>query len=194
MPWTARTISKLDDDSGRRGSVGHSLRLAVRSAAVGGVALLSIGVLLAACSALESDSSGLMDISQASDSTGDGFTPSGRDDAATSSTAAAFDDRTEVDAPGTSGSFEIGDEFDGTCTVAWPSSPMHTSEGTQIRTTCAGMESSEFQFVDILVLDPRLELTPSRATVRVHGQVVDIVDSEMGFTTLAVIADETEVR
>lgn len=52
----------------------------------------------------------------------------------------------------------------------------------------------DFQLVDILVLDPDLGVSPSNSTVAVRGEIVDVVQSEFCFKTLAVIADEAEVR
>lgn len=92
-----------------------------------------------------------------------------------------------------SGAIEIGASFEDTCTIAWPTAPSRGSQGTQIRTTCRGVDAGQYQFVDILVLDPDLEVTPSNSTLRVRGEVIDMVESDMGFTTLAVIADEAEI-
>lgn len=88
---------------------------------------------------------------------------------------------------------ETGAPFEDTCTIAWPTAPSRSSQGTQIRTTCSGVDTGEYQFVDILVLDPDLEVTPSNSTVRVRGEVLDVIESEMGFTTLAVIATEADI-
>lgn len=95
---------------------------------------------------------------------------------------------------GSSDGLQIGDSFEDTCTIAWPTAPSRGSQGTQIRTTCSGVDMGDFQFVDILVLDPDLDVSPSDSTVAVRGEVVDVVESEFGFKTLAVIADEAEVR
>lgn len=100
---------------------------------------------------------------------------------------------TEPSDDGVDTEIDIGAPFEDTCTIAWPTAPSRSSQGTQIRTTCRGVDAGEYQFVDILVLDPDLEVTPSDSTVRVRGEVVDVIESEMGFTTLAVIATEAEI-
>lgn len=136
--------------------------------------------------------------------------PSGTDDLDGLPDGGSLDTGTEVDSDepgrdaipqddgaegaGDSGDLQLGDRFEDTCTIAWPTAPSRSSQGTQIRTTCAGVDTSEFQFVDILVLDPDLEVTPSSSTVHVSGEIVDIIDSDMGFRTLAVIAEDAELR
>lgn len=102
-------------------------------------------------------------------------------------------DNDEASSVAQTGRFEIGAPFEDTCTIAWPTAPSRGSQGTQIRTTCRGVDAGEYQFVDILVLDPDLEVTPSNSIVHVSGEVVDVVESEMGFTTLAVVAMDAEM-
>lgn len=87
----------------------------------------------------------------------------------------------------------IGSPFEDICTVAWPTAPSLSSQGTQIRTTCRGVDTGEYQFVDILVPDTDLEVTSSNPTVRIRGEVADVIESGMGFTTLAVIAAEADI-
>jgi hypothetical protein len=41
--------------------------------------------------------------------------------------------------------------------------------------------------------DPDLAVSPSRATMRVRGTIVDIIRSEYGFTVLAVAADDVDL-
>lgn len=87
--------------------------------------------------------------------------------------------------------FDIGDEFEATCTIAWPTAPQRGTNSIQMRTTCPGVPT-QFMFVDI-AYQGDLDVTPSRPRVRVRGTVSDIVRSEYGFTVLQVIADDATV-
>lgn len=87
--------------------------------------------------------------------------------------------------------FDIGDDFDRTCVVAWPTAPVRASESIQMRMSCVGVPD-QFLFVDVVYGDPDLEVTPSKAKMVVHGTIADVARSEYGFTTLVVAADEVE--
>lgn len=88
--------------------------------------------------------------------------------------------------------FDIGEPFSARCTVAWPTAPSRGTDNIQMRTSCSGVPD-QFLFVDIVYDDPDLPVTPSRSTMQVEGEIVDISRSEYGFTTLVVHASDIEV-
>ncbi len=85
-------------------------------------------------------------------------------------------------------SFEIGAAFSARCTIAWPTAPARGSTSIQMRTSCSGVPTEEFLFVDIVYDDPDLPVSPLRSTMDVRGEIADIVRSEFGFTVLVVYA------
>lgn len=87
--------------------------------------------------------------------------------------------------------FDIGEPFDRTCVVAWPTAPVRATESIQMRMSCIGVPD-QFLFVDVIYGDPDLEVTPNKAKMVVHGTIADVARSEYGFTTLVVAADEVE--
>lgn len=190
--WFAEGATKRppDDGSSRRGTG--------RSAARRPVAVVAFVVLALACTAACGAEGSARAVSEPSAPSGgaESTTPAGSSDSASDDEAEEQPQPGDQDLPSTDagGSPEIGDEFVGACTIAWPTAPQRTSQGTQLRTTCPGVDTGSHQFVDILVLDPDLDVSPSRATVEVRGEVVDVLESEYGFTILAVVADEATVR
>lgn len=88
--------------------------------------------------------------------------------------------------------YRVGDEFDARCTIAWPTAPARGTDSIQMRTSWPSV-SDEYLFVDVLYEDPDLRVSPSRSTMQVHGEVVDVVRDGLGFTVLAVYADDVEV-
>lgn len=88
--------------------------------------------------------------------------------------------------------FDIGDPFSARCTVAWPTAPSRGTDNIQMRTSCSGVPD-QFLFVDIVYDNPDLPVTPSRSTMQVEGEIVDISRSEYGFTTLVVYATDVEL-
>jgi hypothetical protein len=89
--------------------------------------------------------------------------------------------------------FEPGDSFEASCTIAWPSAPTRDSETIQMLTTCSGVPTTDFQFVQVVYPDPNLEVTPSTGAMRVEGEVYDIAESEIGYRVLIVLADDVEL-
>lgn len=87
--------------------------------------------------------------------------------------------------------FDIGDDFNAACVIAWPTAPARGVDSIQMRMSCSGVPS-QFLFVDVVYGDPDLDVTPSRSRLMVHGVIADIVRSEFGFTTLVVLADAVE--
>jgi hypothetical protein len=87
--------------------------------------------------------------------------------------------------------YEVGSEFFAQCTIAWPTAPQHGVDSIQMRTFCPSVPQ-QFLFVDIAYADPDLPVSPSVSTMDVHGQVVDIVRSQYGFTVLVVVADRID--
>jgi len=88
--------------------------------------------------------------------------------------------------------FDIGEDFDAHCTLAWPFAPSHGSGSTQFRTTCRGVPD-QFLFVDV-AYPGDLQLSSSRPAVHVRGQIYDIQKSEMGFIVLVVEASEVDIE
>ena len=88
--------------------------------------------------------------------------------------------------------FDVGEDFDSTCTIAWPFAPSRGVESVSFRTTCLGIPA-QFLFVDITYADPDLPVSPSRPRMRVRGTIEDISRSEIGFTVLVVRADEIDI-
>ena len=88
--------------------------------------------------------------------------------------------------------FDVGEDFDARCTIAWPTAPSRGVDSIQMRTFCPSVPD-QFLFVDVVYGDPDFPVTPSRSTMRVRGTIVDIVRSEFGFTVLAVAADDVEL-
>lgn len=58
--------------------------------------------------------------------------------------------------------FEIGDEFNSSCVVAWPTAPTYTSQGIGLTLSCSGIPN-QFLFVDVFYPDPKLPITRPRA-------------------------------
>lgn len=69
---------------------------------------------------------------------------------------------------------------------------MRSSAGTELTTTCSGVPD-RYQFVQVFYPDPHLDVTASRPTMDVEGEVVDTARSELGFEVLAVRADRIEI-
>ncbi len=113
--------------------------------------------------------------------------PSVADPTASPSTVA----RTQPSVRSSEAHFDIGDEFDRTCVVAWPTAPVRASDSIQMRMTCIGVPD-QFLFVDVVYGDPDLAVTPSKSKMVVHGRIADVARSEYGFTTLVVEADDVE--
>jgi hypothetical protein len=88
--------------------------------------------------------------------------------------------------------YEIGSPFAAQCTIAWPTAPSIGRNSIEMRTFCPSVPQ-QFLFVDIAYGDPELPVSPSRATMNVKGEVVDIVRNELGFTVLVVIASDIKV-
>jgi len=85
--------------------------------------------------------------------------------------------------------FEVGDDFDLQCQVAWPTAPYRTSNSIQMMMQCVGLPR-EFLLVQVTYPDPNFPISPSTGRVRVRGKIADIARSELGFRILVVIADE----
>lgn len=84
--------------------------------------------------------------------------------------------------------YDIGDEFEAQCTIAWPTAPSY-GQGTIIMTTFCPSVPDQFLFVNIVYGDPDLPVAPLRSTMIVHGVITNIVRSTYGYTTLHVEAD-----
>lgn len=87
--------------------------------------------------------------------------------------------------------YDIGDEFDERCVVAWPIAPVRGVDSIQMRLSCAAV-SSQYFFVDVIYPDPDLPLSQLSQGFGVHGEIVDIGESELGFRVLVVVADELD--
>lgn len=126
------------------------------------------------------------------------FAPSGADDggaySGSSSTSDTGDVPTAPEAPPIDvpaepapASFEIGSDFDQSCSVAWPSAPTVTTTSIQLTLSCSGVPST-YPLVIAVYPDPSLSITPSTGQLRVAGTIVDIGTSESGLVFLIVSA------
>lgn len=88
--------------------------------------------------------------------------------------------------------FEIGDRFSASCVVAWPTAPVRSQSGTDMRMSCSGVPH-QFLFVDVHSDDRNLPITPSTGNVQVTGRIVDVAESEHGFRTLVVYASRIDI-
>lgn len=86
--------------------------------------------------------------------------------------------------------FGLGDEFSSDCVVAWPTAPVHTSQGIQMTMSCTATPSERFLFTQVSYADPDFVITPSTGAVHVTGQVVDVARSEYGYSVLLVEAGD----
>jgi hypothetical protein len=89
--------------------------------------------------------------------------------------------------------FDVGDAFDATCTVAWPTAPTRFTQGISMTMSCSGVPG-QFLFVNVQYGDPDLPVTPSRSTMRVEGHIEDIAQNEYGFKYLVVVADDVTLE
>ncbi|MBX3313751.1 MAG: SGNH/GDSL hydrolase family protein [Actinobacteria bacterium] len=122
--------------------------------------------------------------------TTDAPAPSATDPPATTSPQSTEPADPPIDSGGT---FDIGDAFEDTCTIAWPTAPTRLTDSISMTTTCLNVPG-QFLFVHVQYGDPDLPVTPSRATMHVKGRIADIAQSEYGFKYLIVIADDVELR
>ena len=87
----------------------------------------------------------------------------------------------------TASRYDIGDSFSSYCVVAWPTAPVRSTDQIDMRMSCQGVPQ-QFLFVDVAYGDPNLHVTPSTGQMLVKGKIVDVSRSELGFTTLDVVA------
>jgi hypothetical protein len=151
-------------------------------------------VLLAGCSAGTSYDSGAEDPPAFSDS-GSGSdvdSGSGSDDAAVEPPPAEEPAEPAAPAAPPAASFTKGDPFDQSCSVAWPSAPVVTSDVIQITAFCPNVPST-YPLVLIQYSDPTLPLNPSTGSFRVVGTVYGSATSDAGMPYLIVIADQVQL-
>ncbi|MCB1038728.1 MAG: SGNH/GDSL hydrolase family protein [Acidimicrobiales bacterium] len=91
------------------------------------------------------------------------------------------------------GTFDVGDRFEATCTIAWPTAPSRTTSTIEMTTSCTGVPG-QFLFVHISYDDPDLPVAPSPATMHVVGTIADISVSEYGYKTLIVLAEAVDLE
>lgn len=87
--------------------------------------------------------------------------------------------------------YDVGDEFEAQCTIAWPTAPSY-GQGTIIMTTFCPSVPDQFLFVNVVYDDPDLPVAPLKSTMIVHGVITNIVRSTYGYTTLHVEADHID--
>jgi hypothetical protein len=146
-------------------------------------------VLLAGCSAGTSYDSGAEDPPAFSDSGSDVDSGSSPDDDAVEPPPA--EEPAPPPAP-PAASFAKGDPFDQSCSVAWPSAPVVTSDVIQITAFCPNVPST-YPLVLIQYSDPTLPLNPSTGSFRVVGTVYGSATSDAGMPYLIVIADQVQL-
>src|SRR5262249_52990068 len=86
-------------------------------------------------------------------------------------------------------SYNIGDVFDDSCSLAGPP-PDRSTSGLTMRMQCVNLPS-QYQFADVSYADTSLQIS-SGAVVRVHGRVADISKSG-GFGSLVVVVDADQI-
>jgi hypothetical protein len=84
--------------------------------------------------------------------------------------------------------FNVGDDFDTECQVAWPTAPTRTTREIDMTMQCLNIPS-DYLLVAVAYPDPNLPVTPSTGRMHVHGRIVDIAQSEYGYKELVVLAD-----
>lgn len=83
--------------------------------------------------------------------------------------------------------FEIGDDIElSNCTPVVP--PSRSSAATLLRLACPGLPD-DIQFADVSVADPDVDVPSMGTQIDVEGEIVDVVKSEVGFTTILVAAE-----
>ncbi|MDR2380185.1 MAG: hypothetical protein LBE08_03260 [Bifidobacteriaceae bacterium] len=68
------------------------------------------------------------------------------------------------------GGWAVGDLYSGTCTVAWPTSPVFTATDVQMTMSCSGLSDS-YLVVLVVYADPTLQVTPSTGAMHVTGEI-----------------------
>lgn len=94
--------------------------------------------------------------------------------------------------PAPAATFEVGDPFDESCSVAWPSAPTVTATDIQIAAYCPGVPSS-YPLVLVVYGDPALPITPSTSSFRAIGEVYGTGQSGAGMPYLIVLASEVRL-
>ena len=89
-------------------------------------------------------------------------------------------------------SYEVGDPFDESCSVAWPSAPAVTATDIQITAQCSGVPGT-YPLVLVVYPDPSLPITPSTGSFRVVGEVYGTATSQAGMPYLIVLASEVRL-
>lgn len=84
--------------------------------------------------------------------------------------------------------YDIGEAFDHSCVVAWPTAPVTTKTTIQMTMSCQGLPA-RYPLVSVVYGDPQLPINPMTGNVRVQGHVVDVATSAMGFQMLVIQAD-----
>lgn len=89
--------------------------------------------------------------------------------------------------------FGIGDTFEASCSVAWPTAPTYTSDSIVMTMHCPEVPQ-QFLFVQVTYPDPGLAITPSTGQVTVHGRVTNFAKSAYGYQELLVTADDIDLN
>ncbi len=87
----------------------------------------------------------------------------------------------------------VGNVFDSHCVVAWPTAPSYTSTGVSMTMSCTGVPMSRYLFTRVIYDDTAFTISPSTGRVHVHGRVVDVARSGLGFSELVVQADHIDL-
>lgn len=58
--------------------------------------------------------------------------------------------------------------------------------------TCDGVPLSQYLFTHVQYGNPDIRVTPTNSTMIVPGQIVDIIQSGWGYSTLEVVADNID--
>lgn len=98
----------------------------------------------------------------------------------------------EAPAPPPASTYEAGDAFAETCSVAWPSAPQVTATDIQITAYCPNVPST-YAVVLVVYPDPSLPITPSTGSFQVIGSVYGSDVSQTGLPYLIVLADEVRL-
>lgn len=89
-------------------------------------------------------------------------------------------------------SFNIGDEFHAECVVPRPTAHSYGIDSATLSMTCDGVPLSQYLFTHVQYGNPDIRVTPTNSTMIVPGQIVDIIQSGWGYSTLEVVADNID--
>ncbi len=85
-------------------------------------------------------------------------------------------------------SLSVGSSFDDECVVAWPTAPVRSEDSIELTMSCQHVPEDEFLFTAVIYGDPDLDIH-SDSVAHVEGEVVDVLESDYGYSELVVDAE-----